>query len=276
MVDAVIERAFLRLDEGLLHYRERPGDDTQPPLLLLHASPNSSRSLEPILRAYAPGRRLIAPDTPGCGESARLAQVQPEMSDYADAMDRFCDVLGVDEVDVFGSHTGAHIGLELAVRKPERVRRLAVDGLLVLSPEEREDYLANYAPPKQPDEAGSQFHWAWQYIRDQMIFFPHFRKDLEHLRAGGVFDPVFLHQMTMDILGSLETYHLTYEAVFRHAVAGALGEVACPVRWLDTGEGYLDTGLALLRSTAVRASVVPLLHTPDAFAQRLAQFSAEL
>ncbi|MFK7830452.1 MAG: alpha/beta fold hydrolase [Congregibacter sp.] len=275
MSNAMIDRAFLRLDEGLVHYRERPGEGTQPPLLMLHASPNSSRSLEPILTAYSEGRRLIAPDTPGCGDSARPVVEQPAIADYADAMDRFCDALGLGAVDVFGSHTGAHIGLELAVRKPERVRRLVVDGLLVMSDSERDDFLANYAPHKAPDASGSQFHWAWQYIRDQMIFFPHFRKDIEHLRAGGVFDADFLHRMTMDILGSLETYHLTYEAVFRHAVAEALSAVTCPVRWLDTGEGYLDAGMHLLRDTAAQASIVQLKHTPDAFAEQIAVFCLE-
>lgn len=271
----MIDRAFVRLDEGLVHYRERAGDATQVPLLLLHASPNSSLSMQPLLLADKSGRRLLAPDTLGNGDSAKPAAASPEIADYADAMERFCAALGLDEVDIFGSHTGAHIGLELAVRQPGRVRRLVVDGLLVLDGEERQEYLDNYAPKQIPDEAGTQFHWAWQYIRDQMIFFPHFKKDLEHLRAGGVFDPQFLHNMTMDVLGSLDTYHLAYEAVFRHEVEKSLEFLKCPIRWLDTGEGYLDTGMHLMSSKASQASVVQLKHTPEAFCEAIAQFDRE-
>ena len=272
-----IDRAFARLDEGLIHYRERPGagDESLPPLLMLHASPNSSRAMVPLLEAYTQPRRLIAPDTPGNGDSVRPPAEQPEMADYADALDRFCDVLDLGEVDIYGSHTGAHIAVELAVRNPGRVRRIVVDGLLVLSEQDRDDFLANYAPHQSIDEAGTQFHWAWQYIRDQMIFFPHFRKDLAHLRAGGIFDPQFLHDMTMDVLRSLDTYHLAYEAVFRHDVKATLSELACPSRWLDTGEGYLDDGLELMRSHAAQPSEVKLAHAPADFTAAIAAFSAE-
>ena len=275
MDNSDIDRGFARLTEGLVHYRERAaadGGNDMPPLLLLHASPNSSRSVEPIMQAYPPGRRLVAPDNPGNGDSVRPAAAQPEMHDYADMLDRFCDALGLETVDIFGSHTGAHIGLELAVRRPERVRRLVVDGLLVLDAEQREDFLANYAPHKEPDEAGSQFHWAWQYIRDQMIFFPHYRKDREHLRVGGVFDAEFLHEMTMDVLRSLRTYHLAYEAVFRHDVAARLGELQQPIRWLDSGHGYLDDALRLMQEQAAAASVVEVPHAPADFASAINEF----
>ena len=278
MSQTLIDRAFVRLDEGLLHYRERAGGAApeQPPLLMLHASPSSGVSMQPVMQAFAPGRRLIAPDTPGNGDSARPLAEQPEMADYADALDRFCDALGLETVDIFGSHTGAHIGVELAVRRPERVRGLVVDGLLVLTAPEREEYLARYAPPKVPDETGSQFHWVWQYVRDQMIFFPHFRKDLEHLRAGGIFDPRFLHSMALDVLRTLDTYHLAYEAVFRHDIATALSELTRPIRWLDIGHGYLDDALALMQERAAGASVVRVGHAPEDIAAAIDAFGEEL
>jgi pimeloyl-ACP methyl ester carboxylesterase len=275
MQETPIDRGFVRLSEGLIHYRERAGADDGVPLLLLHASPNSSRAVAPIMDAYAPGRRLLAPDNPGNGDSVRPAAAQPDMHDYADMLDRFCAALGLGAVDIFGSHTGAHIGLELAVRRPDRVRRLIVDGLLVLDAEQREDFLANYAPHKVPDQAGSQFHWAWQYIRDQMFFFPHYRKDPEHLRVGGVFDAEFLHAMTMDVLRSLRTYHLAYEAVFRHEVAERLGELQQPIRWLDTGEGYLDDGLRMMQERAAAASVTQLAHNPADFAAAIEEFCGD-
>jgi pimeloyl-ACP methyl ester carboxylesterase len=277
--ELLLDRAFVRLEHGRLHYRERAATAEGaelPPLLLLHASPNCSRSLAPIMLAEGSGRRLLALDTPGNGDSDPLAAAAPEMSDYADAVEAFCVALALDRVDIFGSHTGAHIGVEMAGRWPGRVRCVAVDGLLRLSDAERQEYLDTYAPHRTPDEIGSQFHWVWQYVRDQMIFFPHFKKDRAHLRAGGIFDPQFLHQMALDVLRALPTYHLAYQAVFRHDVAAALSAADCPLRWLDTGEGYLDAGMQLLRERAPQGSVVSVAHDPAAFAAAIADFCREL
>lgn len=269
-----IDRGFARLSEGLVHYRERPGSGaaTAPPLLMLHASPASSHSLEPLLLALDDKRRLIAPDTLGNGSSVRPAPEQPEMADYADAMDRFCDTLGLEAVDVFGTHTGAHIAVELAVQRPQRVRRLILEGILTLDDEERADYLANYAPPQHPDNTGSQFHWAWHYMRDQMIFFPHYKKDMQHLREGGSFDAHVLHGLTLDILNSLETYHLAYEAVFRHAIGERLREISCPLLWLDVSNSYLDAGRDLALATVAHAQCVKVAHEPQAMALTITEF----
>ena len=59
-----VERAFARIAEGQVHYRVVRGDDTLPPIVLLHASPSSSRSTAPLAEALAfTGRTIIAPDT---------------------------------------------------------------------------------------------------------------------------------------------------------------------------------------------------------------------
>ena len=279
MTDRSLNRAFARLDHGLVHFRERVASadcKDLPPLLLLHASPACGRTLAPIMQADTSGRHMLAPDTPGNGDSDPLACSAPEMADYADALAAFCAAQGISRVDIFGSHTGAHIAVELAARRPELVRSITVDGLLTLSAEERAEYLTRYAPPKQPDDIGSQFHWVWQYVRDQMIFFPHFHKDREHLRAGGIFDPQFLHEMALDVLRTLPTYHLAYEAVFRHELSASLKEVRCPLRWLDTGEGYLDAAIQVVTEHVAAASVVRAEHTPADFAAAIHEFCAEL
>lgn len=270
---AQIDRGFARIDEGLVHYRERPGDGAEPaPMLMLHPSPGSSRAVETLLLAFPGGRRIIAPDTLGNGDSAPPAATQPDLAYYADALDRFCDAMSLGAVDIFGIHTGAHIALELAARSPTRVRRIVLDGVLALSDGEREEYLANYAPPRRPDAHGSQFFWAWQYLRDQMIFFPHFRKDPEHLRVAGAFDPQFLHDLTLDLLKALPTYHLAYEAVFRHDLDRTLPGVRCPVLWLDTGEDYLAAGRRKVLECIPHCETRPVSHEPGALGAAIDAF----
>ena len=64
MTGSLPERAFCRIAEGQVHYRVVHGDPAKAPIVLLHASPSSSRSTAPLAQALAPfGRTVIAPDT---------------------------------------------------------------------------------------------------------------------------------------------------------------------------------------------------------------------
>jgi pimeloyl-ACP methyl ester carboxylesterase len=252
---APVDRGFVRLDEGLMHYRRIGASGA--PLVMLHASPASSQSLEPLAQRLA-GHHILMPDTPGNGCSSPPAMAEPELPDYADMVDRFCEASGWDTVDVYGTHTGAHIAIEWAIAHPARVRRLVLDGVAMLSPDERAEFLDHYAPPRSPDAGGTQFAWAFNLIRDQMIFWPHYRQDAAHLRAGGQFDPRLLHNLTMDLLGALDTYHQAYRAVFRHEPLARLPLVTQPVLWLRAGHGPIDSGSAEAIAALRRVTVADI------------------
>lgn len=224
-----IQRQFVRLKEGLVHYREAGSQHGGVPVLMLHASPASSQFLEPLMLELATTRRVIAPDTLGNGDSAPPLPAEPDLAYYGDSMDRLLTALKVEVCDVYGTHTGSHIGIELACQSPQRLRRLAMHGVAVLSAQDQADFLAHYAPPQQPDDIGSQFNWAWHYVRDQMIFYPHFRKTADCIRSGGRLDPDFLHTLTLGVLKNLTHYHKTYHAVFRHPILERLSQVTVPV-----------------------------------------------
>ncbi len=249
------DRAFVRLHEGLLHYRHAgPGSGAALPLWMMHASPASSRSVEPLALELANrhGRRVFAPDTPGFGDSAPLAQSEPAMADYADAMLRALDALRLERVDLYGFHTGAHIAIEMALARPERIGALVLDGLLWLEDDEREAYLTQYAPPLLLDANGTQVFTALQFIRDQAWFFPHFRRDAAHNLGGGAMPPELLHVLTVDLLKGAETYHLAYHAVFRHRLAERLPRLgARPVMMMA------DAADPTRHAVARAASVVP-------------------
>jgi len=225
------ERAFVRLDEGLMHYRHAAGDrGMTEPVWMMHASPASSRSCEPLACRIAQlgGGRVIAPDTPGNGDSAALRLPQPELADYADAFVRMLDALHLDRVNLYGFHTGAHIAIEMAIRHPTRIRRVALDGLLWLEEQEREEFLAHYAPPLIADAWGTQVFQALQFIRDQAWFFPHFKRDPAHNLGSGAMPPELLHGLTVDLLKAAPTYHLAYRAVFHHRLEERLPELPHP------------------------------------------------
>jgi pimeloyl-ACP methyl ester carboxylesterase len=179
-------------------------------------------SLVGLIGEFARTRRVVAPDTLGNGDSAPPSVAAPDAAYYAGASLRAMTALGIDQVDLYGSHTGAHIAVEMAITAPQRVRRIVLDGIGMFSAEEKVEYLANYAPAMQPDFFGSQFHWAWHFVRDQAWFFPYFKRDAAHLRGLDAPSADVLHTITLEVLKGLRTYHLAYRAAFAHDDAGRL------------------------------------------------------
>lgn len=221
-----VRRRFADLGFGQVHYREAGAG---PVLLLLHASPGSSKQLEPLIGRLARDFRVIAPDTPGNGDSAPLPLAQPLSEDYARAMLALLDVLGIEQAHVYGTHTGACIGSELALLAPERVGRLIQDGVAIFTPVEREELLARYAHPFEPDLEGTQLLRTFIFCRDQYVFFPWYARDRAHLRNVGLPAPRALHDWVLEVLKAATTYHLAYRAAFAYPAEERLPLVRQPV-----------------------------------------------
>jgi pimeloyl-ACP methyl ester carboxylesterase len=249
---ADIDRGFLRIAEGQVHYRSH-GDIKAGgrPLVLIHASPASSIRLVPLMQALAGTQPLYAPDTLGNGDSCKMTMAQPEMADYADALRRQIEVLGHKEVDVYGTHTGGGIAMELAINNPRLVRKVIIDGIGLYSEETKKDMLANYTPEVKPDAFGSQFNWAWHFVRDQDFFFPWYKRDAEHQRMQGLQSPEELHNAVMEVLKSITTYHLGYRASFRYPKAARLPLLTQETMMIYTAADplavYKDEALGLVK-----------------------------
>jgi pimeloyl-ACP methyl ester carboxylesterase len=258
--DSRIRRGFADLAHGQIHYRHAGSGD---PLLMLHASPGSSRQLVKLIADFAGTARVISPDTPGNGDSEPLSDREPVIPDLARAMIDFLDQLGLETVDLYGSHTGAAIAAELAIHAPGRVRRLILDGISMFSPEELEEILANYAFPFPPDLEGSYLMRVFQFCRDQYLFFPWYRRTREGRRDNGLGSAADIHAWVVEVLKANESYHLNYRAAFKWDAAARVPLISCPTLVIA---GANDP---LLASTE---ELAPLL--PDGRYLRLPRFDA--
>ena len=199
------------------------------PLVMLHSNPGSSAMLVPLMQHLASDRPLLAPDTPGLGDSTPLPLAAPEIADFAAATLAALDELGVTEFDLYGTHTGANMAVEIALARPRQVRHVVLDAIALYSPQLREDLLAHYAKPFPPDLEGRQLLRVWHFVRDQWVFWPWFRRDAAHRREVGLPDAKFLHEVVIDVLKASTTYHLAYRASFVYPKEERLPLLRCPV-----------------------------------------------
>jgi pimeloyl-ACP methyl ester carboxylesterase len=223
-----VRRGFASIAEGQVHYREAgvpvPG---KLPLVLLHASPGSAKALEPLLRMLGAQRHVIAPDTLGNGDSSAPAAGQAELAYFADAHRRALEALGIERFDLYGTHTGANIACELAIRHPERVRSLILDGVGLYG-EQQAEMLERYVPRVSFDQNGSQVHLIWNFVRDAYLFWPWYRKDAAHRRPTGLPDADVLHDKVVEVLKAARTFHISYQAALAYDKTARLPLVRVP------------------------------------------------
>lgn len=276
MTAAVVERAFVRIAEGQVHLRRLVADgSTKPPLFLLHASPSSSRWMTGLMEAIAPsGRTVIAPDTLGNGNSALPAPASPDIAYFADSVLRLADAMGIERFDVYGAHTGARTACELAAMAPDRIGHAVLDGIKDYDDETRAAILAHYAPTPIPDDHGTHFVWAFHFVRDQALYFPHFQRDPEHRLPGHMPPARVLHDAALDVLKALDTYALPYLAAFRYRPLERMPLIRCPVlllkaeRELAVLNAAIDDALGQLADGHVAA----VSSEPDAKARAIIAF----
>lgn len=160
-----VRRAYADGRFGQIHYRIAvpaggQGAAQRPPLLCFHMSPNSGRIFQKFIGAMGVDRIAVAPDTPGFGESDPPA-AKPGIADYAGAMVDFLDQMRFRKVDLLGLHTGALIATEVALLRPDLVRRMVMIGVPMLDEAERDAF--RRAPwPVPIAEDGSHVLQEWQ------------------------------------------------------------------------------------------------------------------
>jgi len=231
---AGIERHFARCAGLRLHWREA-GAPSSPPLVLLHPSPRSSGMFEPWMTALAADFRVLAPDTPGYGASDRLPEPPDELQDYVPALEAWRQhVLGRQACGIYGSATGAQLGIAWALSRPEAVAHLFLDNVAHFDDAEREFILASYFPDLSPRVGGAHLLDAWRMAEQTLQYFPWFAADEAHRISNRSPSPEEVHATMMDFLATGPDWASAYRAAFRHERAENVQRLSVPTtlfRW---------------------------------------------
>jgi pimeloyl-ACP methyl ester carboxylesterase len=97
-----------------------------PPVVMMHGLGATKVSFLPTLAALAPRHRAIAVDLPGFGDSDKPIAVPYNAPYFAETMIALLDALELDRADIVGNSMGGRVAIEVGLRAPERVRRIAL------------------------------------------------------------------------------------------------------------------------------------------------------
>jgi pimeloyl-ACP methyl ester carboxylesterase len=112
----------IELTDARIHYRR---EGAGPPLLLIHGLGSSGEDWAFQRESFARAHTLIMPDLRGSGRSAKPPGPY-SIAQFAADLWALLDALGMPCVNLLGFSLGGAVALEMALLRPQRVRRLIV------------------------------------------------------------------------------------------------------------------------------------------------------
>lgn len=226
---SIPRRAYADGPYGQIHY-QHVGDGRA--VVLLHQAPMTSGQFDNV---YGPlsahGFLVIGIDMPGFGMSD-ATESAPTIEDYARAVMPVLDALKLKSAALLGHHTGALVATEAALRWPNRVPALIVNGPLPITDDERKSYMETghkrelaFAP------LGGGEHMTWLFkLREQF--------------AAGTVGPARISDYVVQALIGRGRFWYGHHAAYQYDHAEALARVTQPTLIL-TNTGDMIYPLAL-------------------------------
>jgi len=95
-------------------------------LLMLHGNPSWSFYYRNLVSAFSNNYRCIVPDHIGCGLSDKPQKYNYTLSQHVDNLESLIDKLKLKDLTLIVHDWGGAIGMGLATRRPELIRRLVI------------------------------------------------------------------------------------------------------------------------------------------------------
>lgn len=195
----------------------------QTPMACFSPNPASGNYFRLFMQELGIDRVMIAPDYPGLGRSDRIDE-SLDIGGYADLMAATLTGLGYGPdgkgvVDVCGYHTGAYVAQELAIRRPELVRRVVLVGIPFYTGEERRVMYQENVIERSLTESFEQLRDSWDFA------VTHRQQGVTLERAYGNF---------LDAARARPVRHAAYHAAFSYPGEVQAPRVRQPVLILNT------------------------------------------
>ena len=97
------------------------------PLIMLHGNSESGEYFKHQIEEFSDRFRVICPDTRGHGRTER-GTAPFTIEQFAEDLNVFMNRLGIERADILGFSDGGNIALCFALRYPQKVNKLVLDG----------------------------------------------------------------------------------------------------------------------------------------------------
>ncbi|MBU2960628.1 prolyl aminopeptidase [Citreicella sp. C3M06] len=128
------DQRMIDMGDGHKIYVEQCGNPRGLPVIVLHGGPGGACS--PAMRRYFDPRayRVVLFDQRGCGRSQPHASVEGNTTWHlVRDIEAIREALGIEDFIVFGGSWGATLSLIYGISHPERVRRLVLRGVFMMT-----------------------------------------------------------------------------------------------------------------------------------------------
>ncbi len=226
-----IEKNYIQVNGSQLCYRIL-GEG--PIIMLLHPSPRSGEMLEPLMHLLATGFTVIAPDTPGYGESGKPVEQLSTMDDYTYFIEGLRNHFQTDKIALYGSASGAQLAIAYALRYHNYISHLYLDNAAHFDDELRNQILQHYFIDLSPTPDNRHIDNLYDHVKASCLFFPWYDQREENRIADQLPPDTVLNVIARDYLIAGPNYAHAYRAAFLHERAEkvqALNVPAIIFRW---------------------------------------------
>lgn len=229
-------RHLVCINDQYWHYRTA---GQGPLVFLLHASPRNSAMFGPLIELLSPHFTVVAPDTPGYGQSDALPNRPQTVADYLPAFQGFFAHICAQHAlvapfAIYGTATGAQLGIAYAYTYPAEVGHLYLDNAAHFDDAARTEILQDYFPDLSPQADGSHLQQVWKMANQFFNYFPWFMNTEAHRVSTYAPTTPMIHTTVMEFLNAGPHYYDAYKAAFEHEKAENLAQVTVPTtlfRW---------------------------------------------
>ena len=228
---SAIEKNYIPINNTQLCYRKL-GEG--PVIFLLHPSPRTGAMMEPLMLLLSSRFTVIAPDTPGYGESQQPAQQLELMDDYAYFIEALRNHLHAEKIYLYGSASGAQLAIAYSLSYPKNIVQLYLDNSAHFDEAMRHEILQNYFIDISTRPDNSHITKLYAHVKASCLFFPWYVQSEENRIANKLPPDTVIDAIVRDYLNAGPNYARAYRAAFLHERAEKVQALKVPTiifRW---------------------------------------------